>query len=125
MHIAERLVFRTLLIVAMSFLTSCRITHHSPFEDDLEKIDAALNMADEYVHAKEQKIRTIENMLNSRGVNDLQKYHIYGQLFEEYEAYQFDKAKELLEQVGSRTHFTNEMLRHSKWKDARVFMVSG
>ena len=97
MHIAERLVFRTLLIVAMSFLTSCRITHHSPFEDDLEKIDAALNMADEYVHAKEQKIRTIENMLNSRGVNDLQKYHIYGQLFEEYEAYQFDKAKEMLE----------------------------
>jgi hypothetical protein len=38
---------------------------------------------------------------------------------------QFDKAKELLEQVGSRTHFTNEMLRHSKWKDARVFMVTG
>ena len=35
------------------------------------------------------------------------------------------KAKELLEQVGSRTHFTNEMLRHSKWKDARVFMVTG
>ena len=22
-------------------------------------------------------------------------------------------------------HFTNEMLRHSKWKDARVFMVTG
>jgi len=38
---------------------------------------------------------------------------------------QFDKAKELLEQVGSRTHFTNEMLRHTKWKDSRVFMVSG
>ena len=38
---------------------------------------------------------------------------------------QFDKAKELLDQVGSRTHFTNEMLRHSKWKDPRVFMVTG
>lgn len=38
---------------------------------------------------------------------------------------QFDKAKELLDQAGSRTHFTNEMLRHSKWKDGRVFMVSG
>ena len=35
------------------------------------------------------------------------------------------KAKTLLEAVGSRTHFTNEMLRHSKWKDSRVFMVSG
>jgi hypothetical protein len=38
---------------------------------------------------------------------------------------QFDKAKELLDQIGSRTHFTNEMLRHSKWKDSRVFMVTG
>ena len=38
---------------------------------------------------------------------------------------QFDKAKSLLEQVGSRTHFTNELLRHSKWKDPRVFMVTG
>ena len=38
---------------------------------------------------------------------------------------QFDKAKALLEQAGSRTHFTNEMLRHSRWKDSRVFMVSG
>lgn len=97
MHIAERLVCRTLLIVAISFLASCRSIHQSPFEGDLEKIDAALAMADEYVHAKDQKISTIENMLNSRGVNDLQKYHIYGQLFEEYEAYQFDKAKEMLE----------------------------
>ena len=38
---------------------------------------------------------------------------------------QFDKAKGLLENLGSRTHFTNEILRHSKWKDSRVFMVSG
>lgn len=102
MHIAERFVFRTLLIiVALPFLASCRNIHQSPFEDDLEMIDAALTLADEYVHAKEQKISTIENMLNSRGVNSLQKYHIYGQLFEEYEAYQFDKAKEMLERQES------------------------
>ena len=38
---------------------------------------------------------------------------------------QFDKAKELLDKASSRTHFTNEIIRHSKWKDSRVFMVSG
>ena len=38
---------------------------------------------------------------------------------------QFDKTKELLEKKSSRTHFTNEMLRRSKWKDSRVFMVTG
>ncbi|MBR3710306.1 MAG: hypothetical protein IKM99_05020 [Bacteroidales bacterium] len=38
---------------------------------------------------------------------------------------QFDKAKELLDQASSRTHFTNQMLKRSKWKDGRVFMVTG
>ena len=38
---------------------------------------------------------------------------------------QYDKAKELLDNFPTRTHFTNEMIRHSKWKDSRVFMVSG
>ena len=37
----------------------------------------------------------------------------------------FDKAKELLEKKTSRTHFTSEILRHLKWKDSRVFMVTG
>ena len=38
---------------------------------------------------------------------------------------QFDKTKSLLENKTSRTHFINEILRHSKWKDSRVFMVTG
>lgn len=38
---------------------------------------------------------------------------------------QFDKAKELVEESGSKSYFTNEIIRHSKWKDPRVFMVSG
>ena len=50
---------------------------------------------------------------------DLEMAEIYRELR------QFDKAKTLLEAAGSRTHFTNEMLRHSKWKDSKVFMVSG
>lgn len=124
MHIAERLVCRTLLIVAISFLASCRSIHQSPFEGDLEKIDAALAMADEYVHAKDQKISTIENMLNSRGVNDLQKYHIYGQLFEEYEAYQFDKAKEMLEnQEAIAEGLGNLSLRNDALLDKAMLFI--
>ena len=38
---------------------------------------------------------------------------------------QFDKTKEILEKRSSRTHFTNELLRRLKWKDSRVFMVTG
>ena len=91
-------VYRNIIVLsAVLSLASCNIIHQSPFEDDLRRLDEALDMSDEYLHAKSQKISTIENMLNSRGVADLQKYHIYGQLFQEYAAYQFDKAKEMLE----------------------------
>ena len=126
MHIVERLVFRTLLIiVALPFLASCRNIHQSPFEDDLEMIDAALTIADEYLHAKEQKISTIENMLNSRGVNSLQKYHIYGQLFEEYEAYQFDKAKEMLEnQESIAESLGNVALRNDALLDKAMLFIN-
>lgn len=50
---------------------------------------------------------------------DLEMPEIYRELR------QFDKAKELLDQATSRTHFTNEMIRHSKWKDGSVFVVTG
>ena len=38
---------------------------------------------------------------------------------------QFDKVKAILDEKVAKTHFTSEILRHSRWKDARVFMVSG
>ena len=91
-------LYRPLIALsAVLLFGSCNIIQVSPFEDDLKRLDETIAMVDEYVLAKEQKIRTIENMLHSRGVADLQKYHIYGQLFSEYEAYQFDKAKEMVE----------------------------
>lgn len=37
-------------------------------------LSATLEMADEYIRAKEHKISTIENMLHSRGVTPMQQY---------------------------------------------------
>ena len=76
------------------------IKNHKDFTENLKRLLALLEK-----HPEEQI--------------DLEVPEIYRELR------QFDKAKELLDQVGSRTHFTNEMLRHSKWKDPRVFMVTG
>ena len=50
---------------------------------------------------------------------DLEMPEIYRELR------QFDVAKELLEKSSSRTHFTIQMIKRSKWKDSRVFMVTG
>lgn len=76
---------------------SCTRTQESPFEKDLQRIDEVISHAGDYMDMKEQKISTIENMLHSRGVTPLQQYHVYGELYDEYVAYQFDKAKSALD----------------------------
>ena len=38
---------------------------------------------------------------------------------------QFETARAILDKASSRTHFTIEMIKRSKWKDSRVFMVTG
>lgn len=109
MHSIYKGLLGLLCMISIFLATSCRVSYSNSLNEELDKLDNALKAADEYVHAKEQKISTIENMLNSRGVNDLQKYHIYGQLFDEYEAYQFDKAKEMLEHQESIAESLNNV----------------
>lgn len=125
MHFAEIITRRFLYVIVLFGAFSCTIVDNSPFGEDLERIDDALKMAHEYDHAKDQKISTIENMLNSRGVNDLQKYHIYGQLFDEYEAYQFDKAKEMLErQEAIADDLGNLSLRNDALLDKAMLFIN-
>ena len=89
-------VYTLLLFVSALAFSSCKAGQSPEYTSELERLDEVLEQADEYVRIKEQKIATIGNMLNSRGVSPLQQYQIYGQLYEEYKAYQFDKAKEML-----------------------------
>lgn len=105
-----RLLFA--VIVSGIAVLSCGRMTQSPYEAELIRIDEALEMSDEYVHAKEQRISSIENMLHSRGVTPLQQYHIYGRLYEEYFAYQFDKAKDALEhQISLAEELADESLK--------------
>lgn len=99
MKLMPQTTMRRLLIIYIAVAAvSCARTQESPFEKDLRRIDEVISRADDYMSVKEQRISTIENMLHSRGVTPLQQYHIYGELYEEYAAYQFDKAKDALDQ---------------------------
>ena len=114
MVIMKRLAFYLCLL----FAVSCTSGNESVYEQELIRIDKALERADEYVHMKQQKISTIENMLNSRGVTPLQQYHIYRQLFLEYQPFQFDKAKETLEyQLVIAKQIANDSLLHCTMLD--------
>ena len=106
------------MAAAMSVASvSCTRIQESPFEKDLQRIDEVISHAGDYMDMKEQQISTIENMLHSRGVTPLQQYHIYGELYDEYVAYQFDKAKSALD---SQLSLADELEEVSLKYDAMI-----
>ena len=117
-------------IVAQStvlLIVSCQQIEETQFTKDLIRLDDALTRAQEYVNVKEQKISTMENMLHSRGVNAVQQYHMYGNLFNECEAFQFDKAKEALDaQIAVAEQLGDRILKNqSLLNKARLLTMAG
>ena len=93
-----KLEFAKIWLIALSLTTiSCNKSElPNVLEKDLGRLDGALNNSEEYIRIKELRINTIENMLSSRGITKLQQYNIYGELYEEYAPYQFNRATEML-----------------------------
>ncbi len=105
--------FRLLSLLAL--LASLTASAQS-VEALLVQLDETLAQADKYVAEKEVRIKTIENTLRSPGLTAAQRFSTYGQLYDEYLSYNFDKASEALEQqeeaareLGDRTRI-NEVL---------------
>lgn len=85
-------------ILTAAAILACPYTAQADqdIDEEIEKLDRALDLADEYVSTHNVKVMTIENMLHSRGVSLEQQYEIYGQLYDQYVAFQFDKAMQML-----------------------------
>ncbi len=122
-------VFRYFLSFFLPFaLVSCTSAkYENSYSEKLEQLDLALEKSEDYVDAKEERISTIENMLHSRGVTELQQYHIYGQLYDEYVAFQFDKAKEMLEHQEriADSSGREDMKNDALLKKAHLFTTAG
>jgi len=84
-------------ILSLLLAVSCVDAYRHPLADEFERLDSELASMEEYVKEKEAKISTIEGLLASDDLSPEQKYGLYGQLYQECVAYQFDKAKEILE----------------------------
>lgn len=106
---------------------SCSQSGNSPIEADLSRLDKALDSSEEYAAIKELRIASIENMLNSRGITEMQKYHIYGNLYDEYSTYNFNKSVEILRtresiaQESGSTRLLNDVLLEK----AMLYVKSG
>ena len=84
-------------ILSLFLAVSCVDAYRHPLADELGRLDSELARMEEYVNEKEAKIITIEGLLTSDDLSPEQKYGLYGQLYQECVAYQFDKAKAILE----------------------------
>lgn len=84
-------------ILSLFLAVSCVDAYRHPLADELGRLDSELARMEEYVNEKEAKIITIEGLLASDDLSPEQKYGLYGQLYQECVAYQFDKAKAILE----------------------------
>ena len=84
-------------ILSLLLAVSCVDAYRHPLADEFERLDSELASMEEYVKEKEAKISTIEGLLASDDLSPEQKYGLYGQLYQECVAYQFDKAKAILE----------------------------
>lgn len=85
------------VILSLLLAVSCVDAYRHPLADELGRLDSELARMEEYVNEKEAKIITIEGLLASDDLSPEQKYGLYGQLYQECVAYQFDKAKAILE----------------------------
>lgn len=104
---------------------SCNMHSESLYESHLRRLDSALEVADEYVRIKEQQISSVENMLHSRGVTQLQQYHIYGQIYDECFAFQFDKAKDALDhQIALAEELDEPLLKDDAMLDKAMLLTN-
>lgn len=84
-------------LAAIIFLVTAGTVSAQTQKDLLDELDRTIEEAESYVSAKEVRIKTIENTLHSRGVSPERQYRIYGELFDEYQPFNYGKAVETLD----------------------------
>ena len=94
--LAHRLIEFPLAATCMLLVTAS-VTYAQTQKELLDELDKTIEEAGYYVSAKEVRIKTIENTLHSRGVSPERQYKIYGELFDEYQPFNYGKAVETLE----------------------------
>ena len=82
------------LLLFVGTLSSAKLTAQDAI---LKELDQMLATADNFVKVREAHIANIESMLNTQGITPMQRYNIYKNLYNEYRAFQFDHAMEMLD----------------------------
>ena len=85
--------FSSAVIVSASLLAAAAFPSPAQTKEVLlQELDKTISESEKYVSDKLLRIKTIENNLHSRGVSPEKQYEIYGELFDEYQTFNYGKA---------------------------------
>ncbi len=89
--------FSSAVIVSVSLLAAAAFPSPAQTKEVLlQELDKTISESEKYVSDKLLRIKTIENNLHSRGVSPEKQYEIYGELFDEYQTFNYGKATQVL-----------------------------
>ena len=89
--------FSSAVIVSASLLAAAAFPSPAQTKEVLlQELDKTISESEKYVSDKLLRIKTIENNLHSRGVSPEKQYEIYGELFDEYQTFNYGKATQVL-----------------------------
>ncbi len=83
------------LAAAIGIMAAAGVACAQTQKELLDELDRTIEEAETYVTAKELRIKTIENSLHSRGVSPERQYLIYGELFDEYQPFNYGETAEV------------------------------
>lgn len=94
---------RLILVFAAAVLCGATRLGAYDMKDDLHRLDAALQMSDEYDAHKRELISSLEEMIASDRIDDSQRKNLMYLLYEEYNTYSFPMASAALDRLQSVT----------------------
>lgn len=102
-HQYQQFMKRLILVFAAAVLCGATRLGAYDMKGDLHRLDAALQMSDEYDAHKRELISSLEEMIASDRIDDSQRKNLMYLLYEEYYTYSFPMASATLDRLQSVT----------------------
>lgn len=109
----------TLKLLSVAML--CSYNTATANNDIFKELDNTIRESESYVDAKLEHIATIEKELENRSLTPMQRYNLYKTLYNEYHAFQFDHAMDMLnkrydlsKQMGNRSLMADDQIERAK-----------
>jgi len=118
---------KQLLVILVAFFLLINGIKAQEIDSLLTLLEKTMELQSHFDNEKENKITEIKQLLNEKGISNVQKYHIYNQLINEYEPYNFDSTLHYVEDnlILAEQLSNIEYINNAKFKLCGLLATSG